>query len=436
MSTVALHTLGCKLNMAETSALASQFVNRGFRVVGPGEPADVHLINTCSVTQRANRECRQIVRRALRDNSDPFVIVTGCYAQLEPEEVASIEGVDIVLGSREKPHLFEFFTSTRKHVSPQVHVSDIAEANDFGPAFSHDPSDRTRAFLKVQDGCDYSCSFCTIPLARGKSRSQSIPETIAQASDLVARGFKEIVLTGVNVGDFGRKDGSSLLTLLRELVSLDGLHRIRISSIEPNLLTDDILEFTAASEKMCRHFHIPLQSGNDEILHRMRRRYVSSHYRDLIFRIHELMPSCGIGADVIVGFPGETEEHFETTCMLLEELPISYVHGFTYSERPNTPAAIFDGAVEPRVRFKRNERLRHLCYRKKSAFAKSVEGTLQEVLLEDDCDESHRYGFTTNYVRVGVPLAGSRSNTLVSVHITSSADGICYGSIMNSGMIS
>jgi threonylcarbamoyladenosine tRNA methylthiotransferase MtaB len=419
MPTVSLHTLGCKLNYAETSMLGKQFVDRGFQVVEFGEQADVCVINTCSVTARADRECRQIIRRALRTSENPLVVVTGCYAQLEPEEIASIEGVDFVLGAKEKFDLFQHMKydgdSIEKNLYPHVFVSDIDTVDNFGVGYSTSATDRTRGFLKVQDGCDYNCSFCTIPLARGASRSQSIEACVEQAKTLVEQGYKEIVLTGVNVGDYGKKNNANLLALLRELVKVDGLERIRISSIEPNLLTDEILDFVRSEKKMANHFHIPLQSGSDEVLKGMRRRYNTNYYYDLIHRIKKQIPDCGVGVDVIVGFPGESDRHFEETQLFLTELPVSYLHVFTYSERPNTTATEFGKAVEPRLRFKRNEILRILSQKKKHAFYQSMVGQTVEVLMEGDVENGMRFGFTDNYVRVGLPAEETEENMFVEV---------------------
>ncbi|MEK9136615.1 MAG: tRNA (N(6)-L-threonylcarbamoyladenosine(37)-C(2))-methylthiotransferase MtaB, partial [Bacteroidota bacterium] len=368
MATVSLHTLGCKLNFAETSMLGKQFVDRGFTVVEFGQPSDVCVINTCSVTERADRECRQIVRKAVRTSANPFVVVTGCYAQLAPEEVAAIDGVDLILGAREKFEVFDYIGGLEKKLYPHVFVSDIDTVDDFGVSYTTAVGDRTRAFLKVQDGCDYNCSFCTIPLARGASRSQRTDACVAQARELVSEGFREITLTGVNVGDYGKSAGTSLLELLHRLANVDGLERIRISSIEPNLLTKEMIDFIASQPKMCKHLHIPLQSGCDEILRRMRRRYNTQMYADLVRQVRTTIPECGIGVDVITGFPGETDEHFHTTLDFIEGLPVSYLHVFTYSERPNTPAIGFVEQVEPKVRFKRNEILRAIGMKKKREF--------------------------------------------------------------------
>ena len=430
MPTVSLHTLGCKLNYAETSMLGKQFMDRGFSVVEFGQPADVCVINTCSVTERANRECRQMIRKAVRSSQDPLVVVTGCYAQLEPEEVASIAGVDVVLGAREKFEIFDHLDGLEKKLYPHVQVSDIDDMDHFGASYTTDVGSRTRAFLKVQDGCDYNCSFCTIPLARGGSRSQAAEECVRQAEGLVKQGFKEITLTGVNVGDYGKKLGTNLLQLLRNLTSVDGLERVRISSIEPNLLTDEIIQFVAAEPKMCNHFHVPLQSGCDEILGLMRRRYNTRLYKDLIDRIRRTIPECGIGIDIIVGFPGETEEHFQTTLRFVEDLPVSYLHVFTYSERPQTPAAGFAPKVEPKVRFKRNEILRSLGLKKKRDFYSLHIGMTTTVLTESDVESGLRYGFTDNYVRVALPAAASNANEIVRVEIKGLQCDRCVGRIV------
>ena len=430
MPTVSLHTLGCKLNYAETSMLGRQFIDRGFSIVEFGQPSDVCVINTCSVTERANRECRQTIRRALRSSRNPLVVVTGCYAQLQPEEVAAISGVDLVLGAREKFEIFDHLGGLEKKLYPQVIVSDIDTVDSFGVSYTSSMGDRTRAFLKIQDGCDYHCSFCTIPLARGGSRSQTPAACVKQAEALFGQGFKEITLTGVNVGDYGKKPDTNLLQLLTGLVRVEGLERIRISSIEPNLLSDEIIRFVAAEPKMCNHFHIPLQSGCDEILRLMRRRYKTEFYRDLIDRILLTIPGCGIGVDVIVGFPGETEEHFQTTLGFVEDLPVSYLHVFTYSERPNTPAAALAGKVEPKVRFKRNEILRAVGLRKKRGFYALHIGKTVMVLTESDLESDMRFGFTDNYVRVALPANGTNANQIVAAEVTGLQDDTCTAKIV------
>lgn len=427
MPTVALTTLGCKLNFAETSSLGKQFLDRGYTLVEFGRRADVAVINTCSVTQRADRECRQLIRRARRGSPDAAVIVTGCYAQLDPEAVASIDGVDFVLGAKEKFSLFRHAGSPVKQPAPRIFVSEIDKVDDFGPAFSTDAGDRTRAFLKIQDGCDFSCSFCTIPLARGVSRSQAVGECVAQARALTAAGYREIVLTGVNVGDYGRKHGADLLALLRGLAEIEGLDRLRISSIEPNLLTGEIIDFVAAHDVMCKHFHIPLQSGSDDILRAMRRRYTAAQYAGRVRAVLERIPDCGIGADVITGFPGETDLHFEETRRFLADLPVSYLHVFTYSERPNTPAAGSARHVEPKVRSRRSAILRELGGRKKRAFHERMIGRTLPILVESEEGEGCRCGYTDNYVRVAVPADTAPANTIVPVVIVGVADGCCTG---------
>jgi threonylcarbamoyladenosine tRNA methylthiotransferase MtaB len=427
MPKVALTTVGCKLNYAETSAVAHQFRDRGFEIVEFGEPADVCVINTCSVTQRADRECRQLIRRAVRTSDTPFIVVTGCYAQLAPQEVAAIRGVDLVLGSNEKFELFDHLDGLEKKLYPHVFVSPVDNLQEFDPAYTTSTADRTRAFLKIQDGCDYSCTFCTIPLARGASRSQDLDACVTQARDLVARGYKEIVLTGVNVGDYSRTSGGNLLTLLRALERVKGLRRLRISSIEPNLITEDIISHVAESEITCKHFHIPLQSGSDTILRRMRRRYTTAQYADRVDRIRTSIPECGIGVDVIAGFPGETDALFEETRRFLTDLPFSYLHVFTYSERPNTPAADLEGQVEPKVRFKRNEILRQFGKKVKHTFHARMVGKTEPVLVEGKRKGASCFGFTSNYVKVALPVDSVEENTIVPVRITSAGYDACPG---------
>ncbi|HCV43152.1 MAG TPA: tRNA (N(6)-L-threonylcarbamoyladenosine(37)-C(2))-methylthiotransferase MtaB [Bacteroidetes bacterium] len=371
-----------------------------------------------------------MVRRAIRTSGNPFVVVTGCYAQLEPAEVASIKGVDLVLGTKEKFDIFDHVGGLEKKLYPQVFVSGIETVDNFGVSYTTAVGDRTRAFLKVQDGCDYNCSFCTIPLARGASRSQTIEASVTQAQELVLHGFKEITLTGVNVGDYGKNTNANLLQLLHELVTVDGLERVRISSIEPNLLSDEMIAFVATQPKMCKHFHIPLQSGCDEILRLMRRRYTTTFYADLIHHIRGLIPECGIGVDVITGFPGETEAHFKAALQFIEGLPVSYLHVFTYSERPNTPAAGFGNQIEPKARFKRNEILREIGLKKKRSFYLSHIGRRVPVLTESDVEGGVRFGFTDNYVRVGLPASLVGANEIVAVEITGVEFDKCMGRIV------
>lgn len=431
MRTVSFYTLGCKLNYAETASLERQFVAQGFSVVPFDQQSNVCVVNTCSVTERADRECRQIIRRALRTSPDAFVIVLGCYAQLEPEQIASIDGVDIVLGASEKFHVFSYAGNFSKLASPKIFVSPIDEAKDFGIAYSGGVDDRTRAFLKVQDGCDFNCSFCTIPLARGKSRSQSIEASVQQAHKLGEMGYKEIVLTGVNVGDYGKHDGNSLLELLRELEHVQKIERVRISSVEPNLLTPRLLNYWLSSEKICKHFHIPLQSGSDVLLRAMRRRYTTSYYANLIHSIKEKNPDAGIGVDVIVGFPGETDEIFEQTYNFLRDLPVSYLHVFTYSERPNTPSAVFTNRVEPRIRYSRSEMLRTLGYKKKHAFYETQIGRTHDVLVENVVEENMISGYTDNYVRVQMPYHSALENSIAHVRLEKVLSEACVGQVVD-----
>jgi threonylcarbamoyladenosine tRNA methylthiotransferase MtaB len=429
MKRVALHTLGCKLNAAETATIGRQFRERGFQVVDIDEPADVCVINTCSVTERADRECRQIVRRALRHSPNAYVAVVGCYSQLQPHEIAAIEGVDLILGAKEKFNLFQHTNDFRKTPRPKIAVAPIQDSGTFVGASSVDVSDRTRAFLKIQDGCDYQCSFCTIPLARGESRSVSVYEIVRQAEEIVRLGYHEIVLTGVNVGDYGRKLGANLLSLLRELVKLPGLQRIRISSIEPNLLTDELLDFWLAEERLCKHFHIPLQSGTDDILKQMRRRYRTEWYANRVERIKSVYPEACIGADVIAGFPGETNELFECTYRFLNELPVSYLHVFPYSERPNTQAALLPNHIEPRVKYERSERLRILSLKKRRVFYESFVGKIVNVLFESE-SEGVQTGLTGEYVRVNVRAHRNLTKSLLPVLITSAGDEACEGELV------
>ncbi len=426
---VALHTLGCKLNFSETSTIGNQFLNNGFQVVDFKEKADIYVFNTCSVTESAEKECRQLVRRALRQNPEAFVVVTGCYAQLRPEEISRIEGVDAVLGSKEKFKLFSLLDDFQKKDLACIYVSPTQQLNEFGAAHSTDADDRTRAYFKIQDGCDYNCSFCTIPLARGKSRSMNPDEVILEFSKLIDIGYKEIILTGVNVGDYGKTLNTKLFEVLQKMVSVPGDFRIRISSIEPNLLTDDILELTAQSEKMCKHFHIPLQSGSSKILRSMQRRYKVIDYSRLIHKLKDKIPDLGIGVDVIVGFPGETEEDFLQTYKFLNELPISYLHVFTYSERPNTKAISLPNSIEVHERRKRNNMLRILSEKKRHAFYSEMIGKNLEVLFETGNDNGNMKGFSSNYVRVCHPYNEDFVNQLSDIIITGIEDNVCSGKL-------
>ncbi|HWY99201.1 MAG TPA: tRNA (N(6)-L-threonylcarbamoyladenosine(37)-C(2))-methylthiotransferase MtaB [Bacteroidia bacterium] len=403
-STFAMHTLGCKLNFSESSAIAKKLVEEGFTKVAFKEPADVYIINTCSVTQEADKECRYIVRTILNRAPGAFIAIIGCYAQLKPEEISKIEGVDIVLGASEKFNIAKYLHNLDKKANTEIHSCEIEQPLAFHSAYSS--GDRTRSFLKLQDGCDYNCSYCTIPLARGKSRSDTIEHTIKNVAKIAATGVKEIVLTGVNLGDFGISNPASdehiesFYELVQALESTDADVRFRISSIEPNLLKNETIEFIAQSKKFVPHFHIPLQSGSDDILKKMRRRYLRDLYTDRIAKIKSLMPQCSIGADVIVGFPGETDEHFNQTYKFLNELDISYLHVFTYSERANTLAAENTDIIPVEVRRKRNRMLQILSEKKLRHFYQQQMGTEQTVLLEAVNKDGFLYGYTNNYVRV------------------------------------
>jgi len=365
MRTVAFHTLGCKLNFSETSAISRQFYEAGFSKSSFSMPSDVYVVNTCSVTENANKKCRRIIKQALKHNPDAYVIVVGCYAQLKPQEIADIPGVDLVLGAGDKFRILELVDDFSKEENPCIFNSKILEVDGFVDAYSH--GDRTRSFLKIQDGCDYKCTFCTIPLARGKSRSDTLENILQNAKTLADKGVQEIVLTGVNIGDYGKglTSEDTFLDVIQALDQREGISRFRISSIEPNLLSNDIIRFVAQSRRFMPHFHIPLQSGNNELLGKMRRRYKRELYVDRVEEIKQLMPHACIGVDVIVGFPGETDAHFEDTYKFLNELDVSYLHVFTYSERENTLAAGMDGVVPVSVRHERSKRLRMLSDKKR-----------------------------------------------------------------------
>ncbi|RPI04738.1 MAG: tRNA (N(6)-L-threonylcarbamoyladenosine(37)-C(2))-methylthiotransferase MtaB [Ignavibacteriae bacterium] len=427
MKRIALHTLGCKLNYAETAAIGKQFTGTGYHVVGIDDLADVVVINTCSVTASADRECRQLVRRALRHSPDAFVAVVGCSAQLHAEQLAAIQGVDLVLGTQEKYSLLKYIETGKKKTHADIMVSCIGEANEFGLASSAGFDQRTRAFLKVQDGCSYSCSYCTIPLARGTSRSAPLPEIIRQAREAVELGYKELVLTGVNVGDYGRKDGTNLLALVKQLVLIDGLLRIRISSIEPNLLTDELLEFWYGEEKLCNHWHIPLQSGSDTILKSMRRRYGTDVFTNRVERIKSQIPDAGIGSDVIVGFPGESDDLFEETYRYIAGLPLTYLHVFSYSERPNTPASEYLQKVDPRIKAERSRTLHTLGGQKRSDFYHRFIGKTIPVLFESKNSDGTISGLSEEYIRVDVNSDLNRTNEIQQVTILEASPEKCIG---------
>ncbi len=424
--TVAFHTLGCKLNYSETSAIARQFEGAGYSAVKFQDGANIYVINTCSVTDFADRKCRKIVRQALRHSPDAYVVVTGCYAQLKPQEISEIPGVDLVLGAAEKFKILEYVDDISKAPGKgMVSAGEIKEANSFTNAFSF--GDRTRSFLKVQDGCDYKCTFCTIPLARGKSRSDEVANVVENAQKIADLGVKEIVLTGVNIGDFGNgtsviegerpKKEAMFIDLIKELDKVKGVERFRISSIEPNLLTNEIIEFVAQSERFVPHFHIPLQSGNNKQLRQMRRRYKRELYVERVAKIRALMPHCCIGVDVIVGFPGETNEDFLETYNFINELDITYLHVFTYSERPNTPANEMENPVPIHIRRERNEMLRILSEKKKRHFYSQYIGQTRTALFEVSKNKDLMSGFTDNYLKIELPYHPAMINELGQVRL-------------------
>lgn len=427
MKTVAFHTLGCKLNFSESSSISRMFEDSEYRKVGFSEKADVYVINTCSVTANADKECRQIVKSALNKSPDAFIVVIGCYAQLKPDEISNISGVDLVLGASEKFQLLKYLDNMSKKEIAEVHNCEIENVDSFESAFS--ANDRTRSFLKVQDGCDYNCSFCTIPLARGKSRSDSIDNVIENINKIAGKGVKEVVLTGINLGDFGKTDSNesrptsvntrqeSFYKLLRNLNDVTTIERFRISSIEPNLLSDEIISFVGMAERIVHHFHIPLQSGSDNILRLMKRRYNSKLYRDRVIKIKQEMPDCCIGVDVIVGFPGETEDDFLTTYNFLNALDISYLHVFTYSERDNTEAKNLEGVVPIEIRKKRNKMLRILSAKKQRQFYTNHLNDTRPVLFEGDNKNGFMHGFTDNYIKVKTPFNPDLVNQLIKVKL-------------------
>ena len=422
---VAFYTLGCKLNYSETSSIGRLFNNAGFSTVDFTDTPDVFVINTCSVTENADKKCKKIVKEALKISPNAYVTIVGCYAQLKPQEIADIPGVDMVLGAAEKFQIVDHITDLTKNPKALVYNQPVSEANQFVSAWSF--GDRTRTFLKVQDGCDYSCTFCTIPLARGASRSDTIENAVKQAEEIAASGVKEIVLTGVNLGDFGIRDGNredKFFDLVKALDRVEGIDRIRRSSIERNLLTDEIIEFVATSKRFVPHFHIPLQSGSDKILGLMRRRYKRELYANRVAKIKELMPGCCIGVDVIVGFPGETREDFIDTYNFLNSLNVSYLHVFTYSERENTLAKDMSGTVPGSTRAERSKMLHILSDKKRRAFYETQLNKTDEVLFEGDIKDGYMHGFTRNYVKVKTKYDPVLVNELKTVCLTKiSPDG-------------
>lgn len=418
MKKVAFYTLGCKLNFSETSTIGRMFEQRGYRKVEFEDSPDIFVINTCSVTENADKKCHKVVRDARAISPDAFVAIIGCYAQLKPKEIAEIPGVDAVLGAAEKFKLVDLLDGFQRNPETQIWASDVEAANTFHTSYSI--NDRTRTFLKVQDGCDYSCSFCTIPLARGSSRSDSIDNIMKTAHEIAATGVREIVLTGVNTGDFGIRDGQRtdrFIDLLTALERVEGIDRLRISSIEPNLLTDEIIGFVAGSQKFVPHFHIPLQSGSNKILRLMRRRYQRELYSDRVSKIKSLMPHCCIGVDVIVGFPGETREDFLETYEFLNQLDVSYLHVFTYSERQNTLAADMPGVVPGNQRAERSKMLHILSDKKRRHFYEQNLDRELPVLFENDIEDGLMHGFTPNYIRVAFPYDPSLVNTIAEVRL-------------------
>ena len=414
---VSFHTLGCKLNFSESSTLAREFERGGYKRVEPSEPTDVAVINSCSVTEHADKKCRNIIRKIHRRNPNAIIAVTGCYAQLKPEAIAAIEGVDIVLSNNDKGDLYKRVVELKERGKAEVYSCSVENLTRFFAAYSS--GDRTRSFLKVQDGCDYKCAYCTIHYARGSSRNIPIADIVAEAHEIAAAGQKEIVITGINTGDFGRTTGERFIDLLRELDRVDGIERYRISSIEPNLITDEIIEFCAQSPKFVPHFHIPLQSGSTRILGLMRRRYTAERYRERIAKIRELMPDSFLGVDVIVGFPGEGEEEFMETYRLLEEVGASFLHIFPFSERPGTPAVDMPGKVQSRISTERVSRLEELSSKLNRAFVERFIGTEREVLFESTNHDGIMYGYTDNYLRVSAPFDEQAVNNICRVSLDS-----------------
>lgn len=405
----AYYTLGCKLNFAETSTIGKVLAEQGVRKARTGEKADICVVNTCSVTELADKKCRQAIRRINKQHPDAFIVVTGCYAQLKPEEVAHIEGVDLVLGAEQKLDILKYLDNLgKKETDGAIIASESKDIRSFSPSCSAD--DRTRHFLKVQDGCDYYCSYCTIPFARGRSRNGTIASMVEQAVEVASKGGKEIVLTGVNIGDFGKSTGETFIDLIRALDEVEGIERYRISSIEPNLITDEAIDFVATSKRFAPHFHIPLQSGSDAVLKLMRRRYDTTLFRHKIEKIKEIMPHAFIGVDVIVGTRGETDEWFEEARTFIDSLDISQLHVFSYSERPGTQALKIDYVVDPKTKHARSQQLLDLSDRKLQAFYEAHIGQQADVLFEQTRKENKMHGFTENYIKVEIPYDSSLVN--------------------------
>jgi len=421
---VAFHTLGCKLNFSESSTIARDFTEKGYKRVGFSEHADVYVINTCSVTDLADKKCRLAVKKVIKQNPEAIVAVIGCYAQLKPQEISNIEGVDIVLGANEKFKLFQYIENSKTFQEPIVHGCEIDSVIKFDPSYSS--GDRTRSFMKVQDGCNYPCTYCTIPMARGASRNDSIENTLKQASVIAANGFKEIVLTGVNIGDYGRSTNEKFFDLIKELDRIDGIERFRISSIEPNLLTDEMIEFVASSAKFLPHFHIPLQSGSNEILALMKRRYNRELFAKRIRKIKDVLPFAFIGVDVIVGFPGETDEKFNETYQFIQDMDISFLHVFSFSVRPGTPAEKMNGRINQPSINSRSKRLHQLSDAKHLEFYRANINREETVLFETKNENGMITGFTRNYLKVKSPYSKKLFNQLVNVNLSHLNESLFY----------
>ncbi len=412
---VAFQTLGCKLNFSESSTIARDFTEKGFSRVKFSDKADVYVINTCTVTDQADKKCRQAVKKITKQNPNAIVAVVGCYAQIKPDEISNIQGVNIVLGANEKFQLFKFIEEFEKEKTPISHSCEINDVEQFDAAYSS--GDRTRSFLKIQDGCDYPCTYCTIPKARGKSRNDTVKRTVEQAIKIAKSGYKEIILTGVNIGDFGKSTGESFLELIQQLDKIKGIERYRISSIEPNLLSNEIISFVANSQKFLPHFHIPLQSGSNEILKLMKRRYNRERFASRIKKIKELIPNAFIGVDVIVGFPGETDEQFNKTLQFLESLNISFLHVFSYSERPGTESVNINGKNSSKIIAERSKALHQLSDKKHHSFYKKNLGLEQKILIEAKNSNGKMYGFTENYLKVELEYKKGLVNQIKSVNL-------------------
>ena len=417
MTKVAFHTLGCKLNFAETSSIARKFTDNGYKRVDFNENADIYIINTCSVTKKADKKSEQFIKKARKQNPDAQIVVMGCYAQLQSGKIASIEGVDLILGSNEKFRVMDYLKEGKKNSQPEIHSCNIEDTTAYYPSFSY--GDRTRSFLKVQDGCDYHCSYCTIPLARGNSRNQSIESIVSEAEEIGQTNVKEIILTGVNIGDFGKTTGESFMDLIKALDQVEGIERIRISSIEPNLLSNEIIDFVKYSEKILPHFHIPLQSGCNAVLAQMRRRYNRELFRDRVNYIRQEIPDAFIGVDVIVGFPGEDEEKFNETYEFLEKLDASFYHVFSYSKRPNTPAAEMRNQIPKQIITQRSKELQELAEKKERAFYKKNLDSIRPVLFENYQKDNQMFGFTDNYIKIETPYNPKLTEQIAQVKLKS-----------------